>query len=167
MNEGGARDKLGRGWIWASRIKDCIHQNHFFRARIQEHATHPKLYGWYVNSAARSWFEASGKQRVNLASISISKAKMLPVPVPPADPDDQEAFVTLGHRVLTRFASLATACERDLDIGPIEADDKDTLEARPLSELMLALSADFGGALTELEHLAVDVELPPLLRGEA
>ncbi|MFE6227569.1 restriction endonuclease subunit S [Streptomyces sp. NPDC057854] len=114
MTEGGDRDKLGRGWIWEEQIEDCIHQNHLFRARIQDHVTHPKLLGWYVNSAARSWFESNGKQTVNLASISISKVKLLPVPVPPADPQEQADFVALGEQVLTRFHRLTAACEEGL-----------------------------------------------------
>ncbi len=32
FNEGGDRDKLGRGWIWQSEITPCITQNHVFRA---------------------------------------------------------------------------------------------------------------------------------------
>ncbi|MFF0790059.1 restriction endonuclease subunit S [Streptomyces spiralis] len=114
MAEGGDRDKLGRGWIWEDQIEDCIHQNHLFRARILERATHPKLLGWYVNSAARAWFEANGKQSVNLASISISKVKLLPVPVPPQDEQEQADFVELGQRVLTRFEHLVAACEKGL-----------------------------------------------------
>ncbi|MFJ4816625.1 restriction endonuclease subunit S [Streptomyces sp. NPDC088801] len=114
MTEGGDRDKLGRGWIWENQIENCIHQNHLFRARIQEQATHPKLLGWYVNSAARAWFEANGKQSVNLASISISKVKLLPVPLPPADEQEQRDFVELGERILARFDHLVTACEMGL-----------------------------------------------------
>ncbi|MEU1673831.1 restriction endonuclease subunit S [Streptomyces roseifaciens] len=114
MTEGGDRDKLGRGWIWEEQIEECIHQNHLFRARIQDHVTHPKLLGWYVNSAARSWFESNGKQSVNLASISISKVKLLPVPVPSTDPQELEDFVALGERVLTRFHRLTAACEEGL-----------------------------------------------------
>ncbi|MEU6363893.1 hypothetical protein [Streptomyces albidoflavus] len=114
MTEGGDRDKLGRGWIWEGQIEDCIHQNHLFRARIQKRATRPKLLGWYVNSTARAWFEGNGKQSVNLASISISKVKLLPVPVPPADEQEQADFVELGERVLARLDRLATACEKGL-----------------------------------------------------
>lgn len=114
MAEGGDRDKLGRGWIWENQIDDCIHQNHLFRARIRDGATHPKLLGWYVNSAARRWFEAHGKQSVNLASISMSKVKLLPVPVPPADTQEQTDYVQLGERVLARFDRLAASCGNGL-----------------------------------------------------
>lgn len=82
LNEGGDRDKLGRGWIWEGQVAGAIHQNHVFRARVLNDAIHPKLLSWYANSAAR-WFEVNGKQSVNLASISLSKIKQLPVPVPP------------------------------------------------------------------------------------
>ncbi|MBI0294852.1 restriction endonuclease subunit S, partial [Streptomyces sp. PRKS01-29] len=87
LNEGGDRDKLGRGWIWEDQIPGAIHQNHVFRARVHNGTIHPKLLSWYANSAAR-WFEVNGKQSVNLASISLSKIKQLPVPVPPQHEQD-------------------------------------------------------------------------------
>ncbi|MER8154368.1 restriction endonuclease subunit S [Streptomyces sp. NPDC094472] len=90
LNEGGDRDKLGRGWIWDGQIPGAIHQNHVFRARVRNGTIHPKLLSWYANSAAR-WFEVNGKQSVNLASISLSKIKQLPVPVPPLH--EQDAIV--------------------------------------------------------------------------
>ncbi|RZD64465.1 hypothetical protein C0Q58_13595 [Streptomyces albidoflavus] len=83
MTEGGDRDKLGRGWVWEDQIPGCIHQNHVFRARIWDEAMIPVLLAWYVNSVARRWLEANAKQSVNLASISISTIKQMPVPVPP------------------------------------------------------------------------------------
>ncbi|MCE4948750.1 hypothetical protein LVX13_37540 [Streptomyces albulus] len=84
MTEGGDRDKLGRGWVWEGQIHGCIHQNHVFRARIRSSAVAPTLLARYVNSLARPWLEANATQSVNLASISISKIKQLPVPVPPS-----------------------------------------------------------------------------------
>ncbi|MFI1098950.1 restriction endonuclease subunit S [Streptomyces melanogenes] len=83
MNEGGDRDKLGRGWIWQDEVKDAIHQNHVFRARVRGGAVLPKLLAHHANSSAR-WFEVNGKQTTNLASISLKKIRNLPIPVPPA-----------------------------------------------------------------------------------
>ena len=34
FNEGGDRDKLGRGWVWESQVSPCITQNHVFRATL-------------------------------------------------------------------------------------------------------------------------------------
>lgn len=85
MNEGGDRDKLGRGWVWDGQIDDCIHQNHVFRARLREGVLDPKLLSWFGNTWGRAWFELRGKQTTNLASLSLRTLKELPVPVPPKD----------------------------------------------------------------------------------
>ncbi|TQF01322.1 restriction endonuclease subunit S [Kitasatospora acidiphila] len=85
MNEGGDRDKLGRGWVWDGQIDDCIHQNHVFRARLKPGVLEPKLLSWFGNTWGRSWFELRGKQTTNLASLSLRTLKELPVPVPPLD----------------------------------------------------------------------------------
>ena len=91
LNEGGDRDKLGRGWIWEEQVGGCIHQNHVFRARIRHGLLNPKLLAWHANSFGRPWFERNGRQTTNLASISLSKIKQFPVPVPPVD--EQTALV--------------------------------------------------------------------------
>lgn len=84
MNEGGDRDKLGRGWVWGGEMECVIHQNHVFRARLKDGVLHPKLLSWWANSMGK-WFEVNGKQTTNLASISLKKIKELPVPVPPTE----------------------------------------------------------------------------------
>ena len=99
LNEGGDRDKLGRGWIWEGQVTGCIHQNHVFRARILNGALHPKLLAWHANGFGQRWCEVNGKQSVNLASISLSKIKLLPVPVPP--PEEQDRLVADAERYLT------------------------------------------------------------------
>lgn len=85
LNEGGDRDKLGRGWVWEGQIPGCIHQNHVFRARVRDGAIHPKLLSWHANEFGQRWCQANGKQSVNLASISLSKIRLLPIPVPPEE----------------------------------------------------------------------------------
>jgi type I restriction enzyme S subunit len=84
FNEGGDRDKLGRGWVWEGQIADCIHQNHVFRARLREPRLHPKFVSWVGNTFGRRWFEAAGKQTTNLASINMTALRTFPVPLPPA-----------------------------------------------------------------------------------
>ena len=106
LNEGGDRDKLGRGWVWEGQIENCIHQNHVFRARIRDGVLHPKLLALHANSFGH-WFEANGKQSVNLASISLRTIKQLPVPVPPAE--EQEAIVGYIEARLAETARLRDA----------------------------------------------------------
>lgn len=82
FNEGGDRDKLGRGWIWEGQIAECIHQNHVFRGRLYDSRMQPRFYSWYGNTAGMAYFFSEGKQTVNLASLSKTKLSQLPVPVP-------------------------------------------------------------------------------------
>ncbi|RBY96866.1 restriction endonuclease subunit S [Blastococcus sp. TF02-8] len=83
LNEGGDRDKLGRGWVWEGQIEHCIHQNHVFRARVRDDQLDPYLLSWAGNYIGGAWCERNGRQSVNLASISLSKIRLMPVPVPP------------------------------------------------------------------------------------
>lgn len=92
FNEGGDRDKLGRGWVWEGQIEDCIHQNHVFRGRICVDDVDPYFVSIHANAWGRAWFEENGRQTTNLASISLSTLKRLPVPMPPID--EQRSIVT-------------------------------------------------------------------------
>lgn len=83
FNEGGDRDKLGRGWIWEGQLEDCIHQNHVFRARLITDELEPRLISVWGNTFGQQYFEGFAKQTTNLASISLSKLAQLPIPIPP------------------------------------------------------------------------------------
>jgi type I restriction enzyme S subunit len=83
FNEGGDRDKLGRGWIWRSELPVCIHQNHVFRARLIAPQVLPEFVSWHGNSNGQQYFFDEGKHTTNLASLSLSKLRSLPVPLPP------------------------------------------------------------------------------------
>lgn len=91
FNEGGDRDKLGRGWIWQEELDECIHQNHVFRARLIGKEIQPKLVSWSGNSYGQQWFMREGKQSVNLASINLTILRSFPLPIAP--PGEQEAIV--------------------------------------------------------------------------
>ncbi len=91
FNEGGDRDKLGRGWVWQDELEECIHQNHVFRARLFHARVNPKFVSWYGNSFGQKYFVTEGKQTTNLASINMTKLGALPVPLPPAT--EQERIV--------------------------------------------------------------------------
>jgi type I restriction enzyme S subunit len=85
LNEGGDRDKVGRGWVWEGQLDNCVFQNHVFRARPRHEDIQPRWISHYLNEAARSYFLAGSKQTTNLASLSLSKVAATPVAVPPAD----------------------------------------------------------------------------------
>lgn len=85
MNEGGDRDKLGRGWVWRAQIPECIHQNHVFRIRLHDRTFPPEYVSHYANENGQRYFIDQGTQTTNLASISKRKVAALPVPIPPTD----------------------------------------------------------------------------------
>jgi type I restriction enzyme S subunit len=99
FNEGGDRDKLGRGWVWNGELPECIHQNHVFRARILTADLHPKFMSWYGNTAGQRYFFEEGKQTTNLASINLTKLRSLPVPILPLV--EQTRIVEEAERLLS------------------------------------------------------------------
>jgi type I restriction enzyme S subunit len=112
FNEGGDRDKLGRGWIWQGEIDDCIHQNHVFRARLLTNDADPKYVSLHGNTFGRQWFEKMGKQTTNLASINLKTLKSFPVPDLPAE--EQHRIVAEVERRLTILESLSAAIDHAL-----------------------------------------------------
>lgn len=85
FNEGGDRDKLGRGWVWRDEVVNCIHQNHVFRMRPYLPEVLPELISHHGNTFGKTWFQNAGKQTTNLASINMTMLRMFPVPLGPAE----------------------------------------------------------------------------------
>ena len=81
--EGGDRDKLGRGTIWNNEIPNCVHQNHVFKARLDQTKANPGYVAyWSMSAFARNYFYSKGKQSVNLASINKTVLSALTLPLP-------------------------------------------------------------------------------------
>jgi type I restriction enzyme S subunit len=132
LNEGGDRDKLARGWVWENQIDRCIHQNHVFRARLQEPRLDPYFLSMTANTIGGRWAERNGKQSVNLASISLSMIRKMPVIVPAAG--DAQRIVAVVREKQTEYDRLAKALA----------------EARSRGEVLRRglLAAAFSGRLT-------------------
>lgn len=108
FNEGGDRDKLGRGWVWEGQIPECIHQNHVFRVRLLTDDVEPKYLSWYGNSAGQAYFMEEGVQTTNLASLNMTKLRQLPVALPPAA--EQRRIVQEVERQLSLLDEIASEC---------------------------------------------------------
>ncbi len=144
LNEGGDRDKLGRGWVWEGQIADCIHQNHVFRARVRDSLIDPVLVSWAANTIGGRWCDRNGTQSVNLASISLRKIRLMPIPVPPAE--EQLAIVSRVRGALEESGRLRAELTRNL------------VRAQSLRRALL--DAAFSGRLTgRSSDLAVVEEL--------
>jgi type I restriction enzyme S subunit len=98
FNEGGDRDKLGRGWVWRDEVADCIHQNHVFRMRPYLPEILPELISHHGNTFGKTWFQHAGKQTTNLASINMTMLRMFPVPLGPVD-EQRELLTQLDSQI--------------------------------------------------------------------
>lgn len=112
LNEGGDRDKLGRGWVWSGEIPACIHQNHVFRARPVLPELSARFISYYANAFGQPFFMTKGKQSVNLASISLTAISGLPIPLPPLA--EQAEIVALIEEKIVQIENGAAACETEL-----------------------------------------------------
>lgn len=92
MNEGGDRDKLGRGSIWRGEYQPCVHQNHVFVVRCGKAVLPEFLTLWSAGATARKYFLTAGKQTTNLASINKTSLGELPVALPKES--EQRAIAT-------------------------------------------------------------------------
>lgn len=82
FNEGGDRDKLGRGWVWENQIETCITQNHVFRFRLViPNINMSKIVSQFGNIFGREYFERGGVQSVNLASLNKTTLSQFQVPI--------------------------------------------------------------------------------------
>jgi type I restriction enzyme, S subunit len=106
FNEGGDRDKLGRGWVWEGQLDPCIHQNHVLRARVTDAEFDPWFISiWGNGPFGRVWFEENGSQTTNLASVSLSTLRRFPVPAIPITDQHKIAAEHLATREVSRSAT--------------------------------------------------------------
>lgn len=132
FNEGGDKDKLGRGWVWEGQVGDCVHQNHVFRARLRTASVEPRWLSHWGNVFGRWWFYERGSQTTGIASINKTVLRSLPVPVPP---------LVEQHAILDEIERLSAAG------GHLSA-ALDAVENKALALRRSILKAAFEGGLS-------------------
>lgn len=113
FNEGGDKDKLGRGWVWEEQVPGCVHQNHVFRARLLTDRIRPRWLSHWGNDFGRWWFHKRGSQTTGIASINKTVLRSLPVAIPPLETQDK--LLALIERDSTRSGRLRAAVSHGLD----------------------------------------------------
>ncbi|WP_144936926.1 restriction endonuclease subunit S [Paenibacillus sp. 32O-W] len=90
LTEGGDPDKLGRGAVWTAPIKDCIHQNHIFRVRVNEEILNPYFLSACASSDyGKNYFLKMAKQTTGIATINMTQLKSFVVFLPPIELQNQ------------------------------------------------------------------------------
>ena len=78
--------------------KDCIHQNHIFRVRLDETRILPRYFSAYLQSPqAKTYFLRAAKQTTGIASINMRQLRGLPTIVPPIE--QQLKYVSFSEQV--------------------------------------------------------------------
>ncbi|MDR9758289.1 restriction endonuclease subunit S [Rhizobium redzepovicii] len=148
MNEGGDRDKLGRGWVWDGQIADCIHQNHVFRVRLTSGTVPPRFLSYYANEFGQKHFFDEGKQTTNLASISKSKLSAMQVPVPPFE--EAKEIVRHIESAFAMIDRLAAEARRALElVGKLD----EAILAKAFRGELVAQDENDGSAQRLLERI--------------
>jgi type I restriction enzyme S subunit len=110
FTEGGDRDKLGRGTIWNEEINNCIHQNHIFRARVNNPQVLPEFISLATKSShAKRYFLDNASQTVNLASINITVLRNVPISIPSLE--EQKEIISR----VQRYFDVASQIEHQIE----------------------------------------------------
>ena len=126
--EGNSAELAGRGAIWRNEIRECIHQNHVLRARMDASKVVPKFVLAVINSSyGQAYFRSKAKRTTNLASINSKEVSRFPLPVPPVDEQRSLVHAWLQERQaadgLRRRATVArTAAWRSFEAAVYEVE---------------------------------------------
>ena len=115
MTEGGDPDKVGRGAIIHEPPKNCIHQNHIFRVRLNRGTLLPEYMEQYLQQQkAKRYFLGCAKQ-TRISSLCYVKSLK--------EIEQRTAFVTVKHLSAKELNKL------ELDVPELTKQDKiaDTL----------------------------------------
>lgn len=109
LTEGGDPDKLGRGYVWNNEIENCIHQNHIFSVRIENHHfVHPHFLSAQISSQrGKLYFLKVGKQTTGIATINKTVLRDFVVFIPPLEL--QKKYVAIK----TKVDNFKRKCESD------------------------------------------------------
>ena len=94
----GNREEIGRSAIWDGSIKQCTHQNHLIRLRIDKKIAFPKFVSAFLNSSGgRRQLFKYGKTTSGLNTICTSNIKQTELYLPPLGL--QKKFVNIINNI--------------------------------------------------------------------
>lgn len=79
----GSKDQIGRVAVWDGSIEPCVHQNHLIKIRPVENQMNKYLLYWLLSNKGRRFIEKEASSTSGLYTLSLSKVRSIPVPLPP------------------------------------------------------------------------------------
>lgn len=113
----GSKTEIGRSALWNEEIKDCVHQNHIIRVRLN--GISAKYVDFYWNSPEGSKRVTNvAASTTGLYTLSVGKISRLPIPLPSLA--EQAQIVTEVEERLAEIARMEEAIEQSLRQAELE-----------------------------------------------
>jgi type I restriction enzyme S subunit len=97
----GSKDQIGRVAMWDGSIEPCSHQNHLIRVKILNKTLRKYVLYWLLSGRGRSHITEVASSTSGLYTLSLTKVRKIPVPLPPAD-EAQYIVEELEKRLTTQ-----------------------------------------------------------------
>jgi predicted GIY-YIG superfamily endonuclease/restriction endonuclease S subunit len=106
----GSLDQIGRVALWDGSIDPCVHQNHLIKVRFSPVGLGEWSIVWLMAPRGRAAIERAASSTSGLHTLSLTKVKGLPIPLPPAG--EQVRITAEVDRLLTIAAATAEEARR-------------------------------------------------------
>ena len=108
----GSVDQIGRVALWKGEISPCVHQNHLIKVRFKPPALARWTLGWLLSPSGRTAIETIASSTSGLYTLSLSKVRHLPLPLPPLA--EQDRIIQMVDQQRMRAKILGARCDVDV-----------------------------------------------------
>lgn len=106
----GSKKHIGRVAEWDGSIEPCVHQNHLIKVRPARRSTGRYVLNWMLSARGRRFIANEAKTTSGLYSLSLTKVRNTPVPLPPEK--EQEEIVRRINQRLDKIDEMALHVEQ-------------------------------------------------------
>lgn len=108
----GSKEQIGRMAIWQNELPEAVHQNHLIKARLAEKKLAEFILDWFQSPIGRRVIEVVASSTSGLYTLSLSKVRALPVPLPSLK--EAQEIARKIHQQQTQLDALSEVCVLEL-----------------------------------------------------